>query len=267
MANIGFVGGGQMAEALLASLLRARAAAPREVHVCEIRAERRAQLAERHAVRTYPDAAPVLAAAEIVFLAVKPQDLDGVLADLAPRVGPQHLIVSIAAGRRLAYVESRLPQGRVARVMPNLAVRVGEGASVLCAGRGVTAADRQTLIGLLSCSGLARELPEQDFDAVTALSGSGPAFCAYFLQTMIEAAQRLGLPPADAAALATQTMLGTAALLARGGYTPAELIAAVSSPQGTTVAGRAVLETPLWRETVCRALEAAAARSRELSAG
>jgi pyrroline-5-carboxylate reductase len=201
----------------------------------------------------------------VVFLAVKPQDLDAAMAGIADAVRSDHLVISIAAGKQLEQMESMLPEARVVRVMPNLPAVVSEGMSVFCTGRRVSDEDRHAVGRLLSCFGKVLELPEAQFDAVTALSGSGPAFLAHFLDLMVEGAVKLGLAEKDAYVLAEQTMLGTATLLARGGYSTRELIEAVSSKKGTTVAGLAVLTGEPIGDTVARTLAAAAERSRELS--
>ena len=265
--KIGFIGGGKMGEAIMADLVRSELVGAHDVGVCELDAERRAALQSRYGVSVFADALPLLRFAQIVFLAVKPQDLDGVLNGLASGVTPDHLLISIAAGKRLEQIEKALPDSaRVVRVMPNLATLVSEGMSVFCVGRSVAAQDRDTVSKLLACFGRVLELDEQYFDAVTALSGSGPAFFAHFAQLMIEGGTGLGLERQDAELLAGQTMLGTARLLATGVYDgPADLIAAVSSKGGTTVAGMQVFDRTPIKDTVAAALGAAASRSRELT--
>jgi len=249
----------------MAALIAGGRVAPGKVCVAEIAEEKRALLNARHGVNVAGDAAEVPDAASVVFLCVKPQDLDAVLARIAGRVTDAHLLVSVAAGKRLAGLERLLPRGRVARVMPNLAALVGQSMSVFCLGRRAAPDDRAVLTELLSCFGRALELPETQFDAVTALSGSGPAFFAFFMQAVAEAGARLGLAPADAGLLSVQTMLGAAVLLARGELNAQALIEAVSSRKGTTVAGREVLEHSDLKDLVYRTLEAAARRSAELS--
>jgi pyrroline-5-carboxylate reductase len=263
--QVGFIGGGKMAEAMIAGLMRAGVARPDEVFVGEVLAERRRLLQERHGVNVCEDNGAVLRQAATVFLAVKPQALDAVCQTLAPHATEEHLFISIAAGKRLQRLEALLPRARLVRVMPNLPVLVAAGMSVFCAGARATAADRRTVTALLVSFGQALELPEERFDAVTALSGSGPAFVACFLEAMAAGAARLGLERPHADLLAAQTLLGTALLLTRGGFGTADLIKAVSSAKGTTVAGLQVLDQPATRDLVFSALEAAARRSRELS--
>lgn len=265
MIKVGFIGGGKMAEAAIAELVSSRVVAPRDIAVSDISEERRRLLKRRHDVVVLADNRMLLGMCEVVFLAVKPQNLDALLTDIAGAVTPGHLIISIAAGKRLAHIEALLPEGRVIRVMPNLAVSVSEGMSVFAMGTRVTAEDRRTAVSLLSAFGLVLELPEENFDAVTALSGSGPAFFAHLLLLMAEAGEQLGLARKDSLLLAEQTMLGTAILLTKAAMSPEDLIAAVSSEKGTTVAGMAVLRSSALAQIMRDALVAAARRSEELS--
>ena len=264
--KVGFIGCGKMGEAILADLFRSGKVVAGDVCVCEADPERRDALKSRYEIHVFPEYAPVLRNADMVFLAVKPQNLDAVLSDIATDAEDQSLFISIAAGKRLAHIESLLPNRKIVRVMPNLAALVSEGMSVFCAGGRVDEKERTGVGELLSCFGRVLELPEHHFDAVTALSGSGPAFFAYFLKAMTDAAAELGLSREDAGILAVQTMLGSAKLLARGLFDAESLIAAVSSARGTTVAGMAVLDDSPVKEVVARTLRAAAERSRELSA-
>jgi pyrroline-5-carboxylate reductase len=265
--QIGFIGGGAMAEAILAALLRAKTVRASEIAVSDIRSARRRTLKRRHAVATTADNSAVARSAAVLFLAVKPQQLGEVLAEIAPALGARTLVVSIAAGKTLAFLEDRLPGARVIRVMPNLPAQVGEGMSVFRGGGRVRAADRKTVRALLGCFGRVLELPEACFDAVTAVSGSGPAFFAYLLDAMVEGGVAEGLARRDALVLAEQTMLGTARLLLERGTDPRELIEAVTSARGTTAAGRAVLERSATAKTLQRTVRAAARRSRELREG
>jgi pyrroline-5-carboxylate reductase len=265
MTKVGFVGGGKMAEAMIGSLIESKLLGADDVLVCDILKERRQLLKDRFGVTVYTDNASVLSRVPVVVLAVKPQVLDATCREIAPHVTADHLVISIAAGKRLDRIESLLPAARVIRVMPNLPAVVSQGMSAFCAGQRVTPADRATASRLLSSFGRVAELPETQFDIVTALSGSGPAFFACFVEAMVEAAERLGLGKTDATLMAEQTMLGTGALLLNRKLSPEDVIAAVSSAKGTTVAGMQVLSQPGLKEIVFRTLEAAANRSRELS--
>lgn len=263
--KVGFVGGGKMAEAIIADLVHSRILDSRDIFVVDISEERRRLLKRRHGVNVFADNALMLGVVDVLFLAVKPQNLEAVLTELADDVRPDHLLISIAAGKRIEFIEAKLPQAKVVRVMPNLPALISEGMSVFCMGQRATVSDRKTAVTLLSCFGQVLELPEEQFDAVTALSGSGPAFFAHFLQLMIEGGEQLGLKRKDAALLAEQTMLGTAMLLVKGEYGIDELIKAVSSAKGTTVAGMEVINASDLRRIACETLEAAARRSQELS--
>jgi len=254
-----------MGEAIVVDLVRSRILNSHDIYVSEISEERRRVLKRRHGVNVFADNTMLMGVVDVVFLAVKPQNLDAVLEEIAPAVGETHLIVSIAAGKRIEHIESMLPEAKIVRVMPNIAATVSEGMSVFCTGHRVTVEDRRTAVTLLSCFGQVLELPEEQFDAVTALSGSGPAFFAHFLKLMVEGGAGLGLSRKDAELLAAQTMLGTAMLLAKGEYSAQELIDAVSSARGTTVAGMAVLSEAPLKEAVAGTLAAAARRSEELS--
>ncbi len=264
--TIGFLGAGKMAEALLAGLLKARVARPADVMVCDVLPARRDEVASRYGVRATDAPLEVVTACRIVVLAVKPQDLEALLAGVAARLTRRHLVVSIAAGKNLAWLQARVgSETRLVRVMPNLAVMVGAGMSVFCLGSQATAGDRTWAERLLGCSGRVLELEEPCFDAVTALSGSGPAFFAYLLNALAAAAAGEGLPAAAARLLAEQTMLGAARYLLETGQDPQTFIQAVASPKGTTAAGLAVLDGSTIAAILGDTIRAAAQRSRELS--
>jgi len=266
--RLAFIGAGRMGEAFLEALIRANVAAPDECLAADVSPERREQIARRLGVQTTGDNGRAAGSAEVLFLAVKPQQLAAVLEEIATVVAQQKpLVLSIAAGKRLAFLENRLPETRVIRIMPNVGCLVGEGMSVFTAGRRTTDGDRALAQRLLEACGRAMELPEETFDAVTALSGSGPAFFARFLAAMVDAATREGLPEREARLLAAQTMLGTARLLLGPQPDPRALIATVASPHGTTAEGLTVLDQSGFDALVGRMLAAAARRSRELSEG
>lgn len=254
-----------MAEAMISALIGAKVVGPHEVFASDKSADRRRLLKQKHGVNTYSTNLVVAGDSPIVVLAVKPQNLDGVLAEIAHVITGEHLVVSIAAGKRLEYLQSGLPSARLVRVMPNMAVVVREGMSAFCAGQTATQADRQVVARLFSCFGRAVELPEDLFDTVTALSGSGPAFFAYLLQEMVNAAVGGGLSRTDALLLAEQTMLGTSRVLLEQSMDPAALISAVASPGGTTEAGLEVLKKTDIGRILSQTIVAAAKRSRELS--
>lgn len=262
--TIGFIGAGKMAEAIMAALVGGGVAPAAAIRASDPDGARQAHLAASLGIAASPGNRAVAEACETLFLCVKPQQLDAVLREIAPDVGPRHLVISIAAGKRIAQIESLLPLARVIRVMPNVACLAAAGMNVFAAGTRATREDRETASRLLGACGLALELPETLFDAVTAVSGSGPAFFARFLEHLVAAGVAEGLAPGDALRLAAQTMLGTARLLLELDMPPAELIRRVTSPGGTTAAGLAVFDESDFGAVIGRAIAAAAARGREL---
>ena len=263
--NTGFIGAGKMAEAMIGALVRSASAARGQILVSDVDPARIERLASLYGTQGFRDNRHVAANCRVLVLAVKPQQLDAVLAEIAPAVTTEHLVISIAAGKRIATFEAALPGARVVRVMPNVASLVAEGMSVFTLGLHATEDDRRTAADLLQTFGRVLELPEAQFDAVTALSGSGPAFFALFLQELANAAVGEGLKPDDALLLAEQTMLGTARLLLDRRQTPDELITSVTSARGTTAAGLEVLRAPAFSRLLKETIAAAARRSRELS--
>ncbi len=257
---IGFIGGGNMAEAMIKGMT---AKGMKDIYVSEPREDRRHELAAAYGVKTSSSNQKVVSACDVIILAVKPQNMGKVLDDIAPVVTEETLIVSIAAGITLAYLESRLKTKQLIRVMPNTPALVQEGMSVmsLCAsfhGSGV-----DTVQAILMSIGRVLVLPEELMDAVTAVSGSGPAFFALFAEAMIGAGEKMGLSGKDVTALAVQTMLGTAKLLETG-MSPEKLRKMVTSPGGTTEAGLKVFEEMSLHDIVDAALLAARKRSAEL---
>ncbi len=263
--RLGFLGGGNMAEAMVKGLIAA-GNAPASILVAEPDAARRRLLAKRYGVGVTADNAEVQASASTIVLAVKPQVLGEVLAALAPAVTGRELFVSIAAGVMLARIEQVLgPRARVVRVMPNTPCLLGQGASVLCAGSRATRADAKLVKSLFAAVGDAHEVTdEKQMHAVTALSGSGPAYVYRFAEALVDGAARAGLPEDLARALTYRTIAGAAAMMIQTGQDPADLRRAVSSPGGTTLAGLGAMEERGFPESVRAALQAAARRSVEL---
>ena len=262
-ATIGFLGAGHMGGAMLRGLAAADfRPALRVFDAAPGRAE--ALAAELGAVAA-SSPADLAAGCDAVVLAVRPGDLPALLPELED---PAPLYLSIAAGRRIAWIEERLPAGaRVVRAMPNLGVSVGLGMTVYAPGSRATEDDLALAGRILSSFGKAVRLPESDLDAVTALSGSGPAFFAYALQAIADGGAALGLAPAAAAELALQTMLGTATVLSRpGAPSVPDFIAAVATKGGTTAAGKDVLDASDARSVFAATLAAAARRAAELAA-
>ncbi|KKK98120.1 hypothetical protein LCGC14_2645940 [marine sediment metagenome] len=259
---IAFIGGGNMAEALIKGMKGS--GSKEDITVSEPLAQRREYLRDTYGVSVTFDNAEAVKKASIIVLAVKPQQMDKVIADIAPGVDSKKTVVSIAAGITIKYYLDRLDTERVVRVMPNMGAMKGEGMSVLSFCDCFNDADINRVKEIFISSGVAISLPERHMDAVTALSGSGPAFIALFIESMIEAGVSLGLGRDDAAQLAIQTLRGTTEVL-DGGPTPGKLIEMVRSPGGTTAEGLSTFEREGLRLTVLKALEAAARRSKELA--
>jgi pyrroline-5-carboxylate reductase len=261
MESIGFIGAGNMGFALAKGIIRTFP--DTVVHVADPKPER-IELFRRelNRVRVHPEARGVADSVDTVFLVVKPQDYSAVLPELRRTVA---LVISIAAGMTIARLELAMPQARVVRVMPNTPCLVGEMAAGYACGRRVTSADGETVRRLLDAAGLSVAVEESLLDAVTGVSGSGPAFVARLIEAFIEAGRRLGLPAEAARVLTLQTFRGTARMLQETGLEPEALVAMVSSPNGTTVAGRALLEHSDVKDVLFRTVEAAARRSLELA--
>ncbi len=263
---VAFVGAGNMAEALVRGLLRARALSAARVRVSDIDPGRRDRLRRLFGVRAYERNADCVRGARVVVLAVKPQTLAGVVRGLRPALPRRALVISIAAGVHTAWLERRLPAGmRVARAMPNLPARVRAGVSAYCLGRRAGAADARRVDALFRCVGRVQALDEAHMDAVTALSGSGPAYVFFLAEIMIEAGRAMGLPEAAARELTLATLRGAARLLARSRQEPGELRRQVTSRGGTTAAALETLERGRVRACFVRAIRRARARARRLS--
>ena len=266
LGKIAFIGGGNMATALVRGLIGA-GTKPKSLTVAEPLAPKRRTLARRFGIAVTGSNEEAAASADIVMLAVKPQVIEPVLAALRPSLGKRALILSIAAGVRLARIESALGAGvRVVRTMPNTPALVARGATVLCAGAHARRADLRAARSIFEVVGEVDEVRDELLmDAVTGLSGSGPAYVYRFAEALIEAGRRCGLEPKLAARLTYQTIAGAAEMMLRTGETPEALRAAVSSPGGTTLAGLAMLDSREFVATVVAGVEAATHRSRELA--
>lgn len=266
--RVGFVGGGAMAEALVAGLAAAGVAASR-MRASDPVAARRDQLAKRFGIAVTASNADVVAASDLVVLAVKPALVAAVLDEIAaanPAAAARPLWLSIAAGVPLSRLSAALPAGaRVVRAMPNTPALVRSGATALAAGDSCSAEDRALARALCETVGSVWEAPSEALlDAVTGLSGSGPAYVFVFLEALSDAGVRVGLPREAASMLAIQTVLGSARLALETGRHPAQLKDQVTSPGGTTIAGLERLEAGGLRAAVYEAVAAATARSRQL---
>jgi pyrroline-5-carboxylate reductase len=263
---VSILGGGVMGETLISGLLRAGWSAD-EVVVSERRPERAAELAQRFGIKTLSNA-EAAGSADTVVLVVKPQDMDGLLGEVREAIRPGALVVSIAAGITTGFVEQRLPPGiAVVRVMPNTPALVDQGMAAISPGTHCDDAHLARARALLEATGKVVQVPEYQQDAITAISGSGPAYIFYVVEAMIEAGVLLGLPRATSTELVVQTLYGAATMLKETGQHPTVLREQVSSPAGTTVAALRQLEDHKVRAAFLTAMEAARDRSRELSSG
>ncbi len=264
--TIAVLGAGKMGEALLSGILRA-GRPPAELLVTARRAERRDALEQRYGVIAVSNAAAA-ARAETLLLCVKPQDMGALLDEVATEIAVDRLVVSMAAGITTGFLERRLAEGTpVIRVMSNTPVLVDEAMSAISAGRHATDAHLGRTEALLAPVGRTVRVPEAQQDAVTALSGSGPAYFFYLVEAMIDAGILLGLPRAVAHDLIVQTAIGAAVMLRDSGEHPVALREAVTSPAGTTINAIRELENHRVRAALLTALEAARDRSRELAGG
>ncbi len=264
---IGFIGGGNMAEALIKGIVHGSKFGVRlevkDIMVSEPRDERRAYLEKTYYVKTTSDNKEVAKNCGIIIFAVKPQNMDNVVTETAEIISEDKTVVSIAAGITLSYLLSRLRTRKIVRVMPNTPALIQEGMSVMSMCECIHDKDIGLIKDIFMSIGRMIVLPEKYMDAVTALSGSGPAFFAYFIEGMIEGAVKMGLEKDNATTLAVQTMLGTARLLDTG-FSPSKIREIVTSPGGTTAAGLDIFEERNLKEIVSSAIEAATKRAKEL---
>jgi pyrroline-5-carboxylate reductase len=266
--RIGFVGAGNMGEAIIKGLVEACVVTPDALVAADVRPERLRELERRYGIRLLTDNAELIGQTDVVVLAVKPQSIDAVARELAPAVTPEKLLVSVAAGVSTPRLRAVLgPNVRLVRVMPNTPALVLEGATAIGRTAGLGAGDLETVEELFAAVGRTVVLDEELMDAVTGLSGSGPAYVAIVIEALADGGVRMGLDRATAHTLAVQTVLGAARLLRETGMHPGALKDMVSSPGGTTIAGVAALEEGGLRSTLMKAVERAAVRSRELGRG
>lgn len=264
--SVAILGAGVMGETLLSGLLRAGRDAG-QIVITERREDRAAELGRRYGVKVLGNA-EAAAQADTVVLVVKPQDIGGLLDEIAGVLRPGSLVVCIAAGISTGFVEQRLPAGvAVVRVMPNTPALVDQGMAAISPGAHCDADHLARAEGLLAATGKVIQIAEHHQDAVTAISGSGPAYIFYVVEAMIEAGVLLGLPRSTSTELVVQTLYGAATMLKETGEHPTVLREQVSSPAGTTMAALRQLDDHKVRAAFLTAMEAARDRSRELSAG
>ncbi len=262
--TIGIIGTGNMAEALIRGLVRADVARPEQILGSDPRPERQAEMARLYGIQTSGDNLEVARRADILLLSVKPQVMPKVLEEVHSHVRRSCLVISIAAGIPTLAIERWLPGVRVVRTMPNTPALVDAGATAIAAGGHATADDLSAAKRIFESVGLTVILEESQMDAVTGLSGSGPAYMFLIIEALSDAGVKVGLSRYNAQALAAQTVLGAAKLLLETNEHPGRLKDMVTSPGGTAIAGLHTLEEGGLRTTLMNAVEVATNRSREL---
>ncbi|NPU85439.1 MAG: pyrroline-5-carboxylate reductase [Syntrophaceae bacterium] len=263
--RIGFIGGGKMGGAIVGGLLSRGVADAGRIWVSDTAKDRLQKLKDLHGIHTTTDNRTAVKNADILILAVKPQVMGSVLKGLSGAVGPSKLVISIAAGIPIAFLEEHLGKGvRVIRTMPNTPALIGEGATALARGSHASEQDLEAARQIFNAVGQTVLVPEEQLDAVTGLSGSGPAYGFIILEALSDGGVRMGLPRDTALVLAAQTLLGAARLVLAGDKHPGQLKDMVTSPGGTTIAGIQALEEGGLRAALIRAVEAATLRSQEL---
>ena len=266
--KVGFIGAGNMGEALIRGLVNASVVAPEAIWASDVRLERLKELDSQYGIQLAPDNLEVVRQADVVIMAVKPQIMASVLREIAPVLTKRKLMISLAAGVSTARIRAMLGrEARLIRVMPNTPALVLEGVTAIAKAEGLEADDLDVAGEIFSAVGRVVVLDEELLDAVTGLSGSGPAYVAVVIESLADGGVKMGLDRITAMTLATQTVLGAAKLLLETGMHPGALKDMVSSPGGTSIAGIAALEEGGIRTTFIKAVERATGRSKELGQG
>jgi pyrroline-5-carboxylate reductase len=278
--KIGFIGGGNMAEAILGALIRSGISKPSRLQASDVSAERRQYLEKTYGITATDKNEAVFLACDVILLAVKPQVIDAVLTELGDILAEKKptasrkLIISIAAGIPIKRIEERLYDRLdttaatdlpIVRVMPNTPALVMAGMSGISVNRNATSDDKDIAMAILAATGMVLEFNEEALNAVTAVSGSGPAYVFYLVEAMIEAGVNLGLSGAEATTLTLQTLKGAVKLLEESRESARELRRRVTSPGGTTEAALKVMDNGKVKEQIIAALAAACSRAHELS--
>ena len=266
--KIAIIGGGKMGSIIAQGLIAQKISSNKDIIVTDIDAARLEFLRKSIKLKVSQDNEKAVKGADIIILAVKPQNMAATLKEISSAVDKTKIVISIAAGITTAFIESHLAKGaRVLRVMPNTPALIGEGAAAVAKGSCAKKSDAKLAHIIFNAVGISVEVEESLIDAVTGLSGSGPAYCFLIIEALIDAGEKMGLPRDLAAKLTMQTMLGSARLCLSSDKQPAELREMVTSPGGTTIAGLKVLEEGKIRATIISAVEAATKRSKELAGG
>ncbi len=263
--RLGFLGAGNMSGALIKGLLHAKVLPPERILASDVKADRLEQLHKLHGIRTTTDNHALLRESDVIVLGVKPQAIDKVLTDIGAEVRADQLVVSVAAGVPIDALEARLPAGaRVVRAMPNTPATVQAGATAIAGGAHAREDDLRIARELFEAVGRVVVLDEGLLDAVTGLSGSGPAYVMLIIEALADGGVKVGLHRDTALLLAAQTVFGSALLLLETGEHPGRLKDMVTSPGGTAIAGLHTLESGALRKTLIDAVEVASKRSAEL---
>lgn len=263
--TLGFIGGGNMAAALVKGLLHAKVVPPEAIIVSDVKVERLEMFRDKHGVRTTTDNHELVRDADVIVLSVKPQVIDKVLGAIGKDIKPTQLVISIAAGVPVVALEARLSEGaRVVRTMPNTPATVDAGATAIAPGTHASEEDLEIARALFAAVGRVVTLDESLLDAVTGLSGSGPAYVMLMIEALADGGVKVGLHRDTALLLAAQTVYGSAKLLLDTGEHPGRLKDMVTSPGGTAIAGLHTLESGGLRRTLIDAVEAATNRAATL---
>ena len=263
--NIGFIGGGNMAEALINGLISSKMFKSGDILVSDIKKERLNYLKKQYSIKSIEDNKILIKQSDIIVLAVKPQNIGEVLQEISPYVIKEKLVITIAAGIKLSYIEKHVQEGTpVIRVMPNTPALIRLGASAVAEGQFANYEDMKFVQEMMESVGVVSIVPEENMDAVTGLSGSGPAYVFYFIEALIEAGIRLGLTPEVAKKLTLNTVIGSAKMVLETNENPVVLRQKVTSPGGTTEAGISALDRGKFYYDIINAIEEATNCAKEL---
>lgn len=265
MPKIGIIGVGSMGEAILKALLKS-GLSEKNILFSEIKVSRAQFVEETYHLKSFKNPEEMATKADFLILAVKPQDARKTIERLAPKIVEKTVIISIMAGVTTSSILSMIGKSaKIVRIMPNICVRVGEGAMGIAAGDTVTQTELETIRKLFTPLGIIVDLTEELMDAVTALGGSGPAFFLHFLEAMIDAGVKIGLPRDKSRTISLQVIKGTVRMLEEEGLHPTLLKEMITSPAGTTMAGLTIMEEGAFKGNLIAAIERAAKRAHELS--
>ncbi len=263
---VGIIGGGNMGEVMIRGLIQSGKIKETDILVSDVNQDRLAYISKTYGVRIAPSNAKLVDQASIIIIAVKPQNIDDLLEELASSSHEGHLFISIVAGVTTDKLAAKMHhRSGIIRVMPNAPASVLAGIAAICPGRNASAADLQRAVSIFECVGRTVIIRNESLmDVVTGLSGSGPAFVFLVIESLSDAGVQLGISRKESSLLAAQTVYGAAKMLLETGRHPSELKDIVATPGGTTFAGLKMLEKGNFRSTIMEAVEAATARSREL---